>query len=289
MKILLRTALALSLLAVAACATPGPVLTESVSAIRTGVAAAETETQKVFAEVNAGARDDTIERLVRANQGPSEAAFAAVISDDTAARWAAAFDAMDQYLAALQDLVGEGRSGVIAEDLGAIGSTLQSDSFGVKLPAGSAGLFASLGGALVQASAERSAMDIMRRTDGAFVALTSGLADLVAQPVGQSQTGTLRGMIGRHWDNRLTGVENAYRQVAAGSAAERRAVLETYGETIDKREAEFLKMARLREALLAIGETHSAAAEGKSGAVLFWLDQINDRLKQARDEAEGGK
>lgn len=275
----------LAALVLSACATPGPIVTENVGAMRTAVASTETETAAVFTDINAKARDDTIDRLVLSSTGPSESEFRPVIDTETAGRWAAAFDTTDSYLAGLQRLVDEGPSATITADLVAVGDTLQGDAIGAKLPEGTAGLFADLGGSIVQAAAEKEAQAIMRRTNPDFQVLTRRMADLVHPAAGGSELGTLRAIVGLHWNNRLTNIEADYRKVADGSAKDRRGVLERYGTVIDQRNDDLLRLRRLRQALLALGEAHNSAGQGNSSGALFWLDQLETQLDAAREEA----
>lgn len=273
---------------VAGCATPGAIVSENVTSIRSGVSGADTETAALFDSMNAQARTDTIDRLVLTKQGPVDEAFSPVLDEETAERWSTAYDAMDTYLAGLQRLVSDGPSKAITEDLSAIGTTLGSDNFGVNLPDGTAQLFASLGGSLVQAAAEKKAQTIMQRTNPSFAALTRSMADLVYPPSGKPIRGTLLANVDRHWSNRLAGVANSYNKVADGSADERRGVLVEYGETIDLRNAEILRLRRLRQALLALGEAHASASKGDNSGLLFWLNQLDRQLEEARDTSKEG-
>lgn len=272
----------------AGCATPGVIVSENVTNIRSGVSGADTETAALFDSMNAQARVDTIDRLVLAKEGPTDKAFSPVLDDETAQRWSAAYDAMDIYLAGLQRLVSDGPSKGITEDLSAIGTTLGSDNIGINLPDGTAQLFASLGGSLVQAAAEKKAQAIMQRTNPSFAALTRSMADLVFPPVGKPIRGTLLANVDRHWSSRLAGAVNSYNKVSDGSADERRAALVEYGNTIDQRDAEVLRLRRLRQAILALGEAHAAASQGDSSGILFWLDQLDKQLEEARSKSKEG-
>ena len=272
----------------ASCATPGGNLDESVGSIRTGLASAETETESVFALANKRARDTTIRRLVLSESRPSEAEFASVIDAETLAKWSAGFDALDAYLAGLQKLVSDGPSQSVTDDLNAIGSTLQSETIGATLPDGSAGLFANLGGALLQARAENEAQAIMLRTDREFSNLTRGMADLIYPPTMAQRRGTIFNMVRTHWDNQLGGIINEYNQVANDGPDKRRPVIESFASAIDQREADFQRLRRLRQALIALGEAHRTASTRNSSGTLFWLAQVEKQLDEARKEANGG-
>lgn len=272
----------LAALLLGACATTGPELSTSVATIRTGLAQTETETVAVFGEVNQTARRDAIERLVMGGQPPTPIAFAPVIREPLSRQWMAAYDGMDAYLAALQDLVLPGRSEATATSLAAVGEALQGPGISASLPAGTAQLFGDLAGALVQASSEKKAVDVMHRTDPAFRRLTAGLANLM----GGDGDGTVRAIAEAQWDSHLEGLARSYRRVESGSSGERRSAISAYGEAVDSRDAQLLRLSTIRDSLLAIGEAHSSAAKGEPGAVLFWVGQINERLKAARDATE---
>lgn len=271
------------LLLLAAC-SHGPALSEGVGAMRTSVAGAKAGSAKAFTDINAARRDDAIEDILDANTPPSEAAFAPVIDRDTAAAWSEAFDRVDEYLGGLQQLVDPKASAETTKNLNAIGTALQSDTIGVNLPKGSAQLFAALGGALVQASAEHKAQAIMLRTDPQFQSLMRRLGDLVA---GKGE-GTLAAMVRTQWQRRLDGIAaDDYGKVRNGSRDERKAAVQAYATALDARDAQLETLGNLRASLLALGEAHGAAARGSDGAVFYWIAQLNQRLKEARDAAGG--
>ncbi|MBO9711319.1 hypothetical protein [Sphingomonas sp.] len=290
MRARVRTILVIGMmLALTACATQGAVLSTGVGAIRTSATAANAETETVFGEINAAHRDDVIALLLAQRARPSEAAFAPAIAPETAGRWAAAFDGVDNYLAALQDLVDPKRSTAVTDNLKGVGEALQSPTFGAKIPPEAVSLFASFGGAIVQAAAEGKALAIMRRTDPEFRALMTGLAGLVGEPGATSRPGTLRAMVDDHWAGLLSGVETAFVGVANGTEDERKPLLVSYGTLIDERQAYRERLARLRTALLAMAEAHSEAAKGSAGGTFYWIEQINGYFQKAREDAKGGE
>lgn len=273
-------------LALSACATQGAVLNSGVGAIRASATAADAETENVFGDINAAHRDDVITLLLAQKARPSEEAFAPVIAPETAARWAAVFDGIDTYLAGIQDLVDTKRSTAIGDNLKGVGEALQSPNFGVKIPNEAVGLFAGLGGALVQASAERKAQDVMRRTDPEFRALMEGLAGLVGGP--DSRPGALRAMVDEHWSGLLIGAEHDFGKLLDAPDSARAPLLTGYGKLLDERQAYRERLERLRRALIAIGEAHSAAAKGSPGGTFYWIGQINSYVQKARADAKAG-
>ncbi|WP_447725015.1 hypothetical protein [Sphingomonas koreensis] len=265
-------------LLLAGCAPSAPALSGSIGAIRTGAAQTKTESTGAFAAINMTGRDSAIEGLLDDNAAPSDDALAPLITRDTVARWNVAFDQIDAYLAGLQDLTDTRRSDEAYADLAGIGSALQSSVLHAKLPRDSASAFAAFGAA-VQAGAERKAQLIMRETDPAFQTLVRGMGDLVSGP----GKGTLSGIVESQWRERLDGIAaDAYGTVKQGSRDERQAVIQDYGKALDARDAQLYALASLRDSLFALAEAHSAAAKSRDGATLYWIEQIDQRLANAR-------
>lgn len=274
----------LLLLGLAACAANGPVIAEGVTAMRAGVAQARTESGTAFVDINATRRVFAVEDVLDKNRAPQEADFAPAIDGDTVARWEEAFDRLDEYLAALQTLVDAKRSEATGQHLQSIGDTLQGETIGLKLPKGSAEVFAALGRLIVQASAERKALDVMRRTDPAFQRLMAKLGDLVSSP----DEGTLSSIATTQWKRRLDDIAaDDYGAAAAqGSIEGRKAAISAFATTLDERDARLADLASLRKSLLALGEAHAAAAKGSDSALVYWIGQIDARLKEARAAAD---
>src|SRR5437763_12506 len=91
-RLLAMVAVALATLTISACATPGPVITEDVGAIRTGVTAARQEASDSFASANQLAREQGIARKVRLPETilrPED--FPVPVSADAAGKWNNAF------------------------------------------------------------------------------------------------------------------------------------------------------------------------------------------------------
>lgn len=99
--------LAVLLVGLVACATPGPVLTESVGTIRTGIGTAREQSRLAFEAANRIAREQAVERKVDDAKAVSiaESDFPLAVAQADADQWAAAFNALDGYAAALQKLV----------------------------------------------------------------------------------------------------------------------------------------------------------------------------------------
>jgi hypothetical protein len=265
-------------LPLAGCAPSAPALSGNIGAIRSGAAQTRTESAGAFAAINTTGRDSAIEGLLDDNAAPSDDALAPLITRDTAARWNAAFDQIDAYLAGLQDLTDTHRSDEAYARLAGIGSALQSGVLHARLPRDSSSAFTAFGAA-IQAGAERKAQSIMRETDPAFQLLVRGMGDLVAGP----GRGTLSGIVESQWRERLDGIAaDEYGNVKQGTRDQRRAVIIDYGKALDARDAQLYALASLRDSLFALAEAHGAAAKSRDGATLYWIEQIDQRLAKAR-------
>ncbi len=262
----------------AGCVPSAPVLSGNIGAIRTGAAQTRTESASAFTAINSTGRDSAIEGLLDENAAPSDDALAPLITRDTAARWTAAFDQIDAYLSALEDLSDTRRADEAYTRLAGVGSALQSGALHVRLPRESASAFTAFGAA-VQAGAERKTQSIMRDVDPAFQRLVRGMGDLVAGP----GKGTLSGIVETQWRERLDGIAaDEYGTVKQGTRDQRRAVIQDYSKALDARDAQLYALASLRDSLFALAEAHSAAAKSKDGATLYWIEQIDQRLTKAR-------
>lgn len=285
-------AVMLACLWLAGCATPGPVLTESVGKVRAGTALAGEQSNLSLVAANAQARERGVEYKIG---DPSltlrEADFPLAVSREDVLAWQAAFSALDQYMAALQKLVDPARAGETSDNLNAVGTALSSGSLGVKLPQGTAEAFATLGGAIVQARAEHKATEVMRRVDPAFTALMGAMADAI----GADDHANLRGTVRANWESAIGHVRSDYAALPPAPLDARRDAATRFVTMLDTRDATDANLAALRTSLLALGEAHAAAAKGNSGDALFWvgrisawLDDVQKRIDAAK-KAEGDK
>jgi hypothetical protein len=270
-------ALAVSLLGLAACATPGPALTESVGTIRTGIGTAREQSRLAFEGANRIARSQAIELKVDDTTAVSiaESDFPLAVSQDAIDHWAAAFNVLDSYTAALQQLVDPNLSQGTGDALQALGEQLQNGkTLNVNLPSGIAGAFASFGQALVQARAEKKATDVMRRVSPQFTAVMSGMADAI----GADNTSDLRGTVRSNWADVLSRARTSFAATPPAKREARRRVVQRFVEALDARDAQLANLAQLRTSLIALGEAHAAAGQGSHAEALLWVERINDWL-----------
>lgn len=270
----------------AACATPGPVLTESVGTMRTGLGVAREQTSTVFADVEASMRETSIRvKVADPRLSLRESEFPYAIGPETTAQWMAAFDVFDRYLASLQKLVDPARANRTATELNALGTELQDGPLALKLPKGTAPVFAQLGRALMQISAERSAGKAMAKADPAVQAVFSAMADAI----GTSNDQDLRGTVWGFWQERFADVTAEYAHLTPDQTEERRRVIEKFLALRTQRDADVARLVNLRASMLALGEMHRAAARGDGGTALFWIGRLSDWLKDAKAgiDAEG--
>ncbi|MES2444156.1 MAG: hypothetical protein V4574_15115 [Pseudomonadota bacterium] len=270
----------------AACATPGPVLIESVGTMRAGLSVAREQTSTVFADVEASMRETSIRvKVDDPRLSLRESEFPYAIGAETTGQWMAAFDVFDRYLTALQKLVDPARANRTATELNALGTELQDGPLAVRLPKGTAPVFAQLGRAFMQISAERSAAKAMAKADPAVQLVFSTMADAI----GTSNDQDLRGTVWAFWNERVADVTADYAHLEPSQADQRRKAIERFLSLRDQRDKDIARLVNLRASFLALGEMHAAAARGDGGTALFWIGRLSDWLKDAKAgiDAEG--
>jgi hypothetical protein len=280
-------------LAASACATPGPILTENVGALRSGVTAARQQAQTSFASANELSREQAISRKIRLSDTIlRQGDFPLAVPAAAAQQWEGAFGILDQYAAALQTLVDPTRSQETASAIGALGQSLNRPTINAKIPAGLTAVFQALGQALVQAHAERRATSVMRKTDPAFADVVSQMATAIGTP---EQAGSLSNTVASQWNSSvLPMLENEYGQVKPSDRDARRRVVEAYVKAMAERDRQLSDLVLLQQSILALGEAHSSAAKGRPGDALFWIGRINGWADDVRSrlpniEKEGAK
>lgn len=268
-------------LQIAACATPGTVLTESVGTIRTGLTAAREQADLTFRDANAQVRERAVARMLASpDLQLTEEQFPDAVSRQSIERWQNAFGILDQYLAALQQLVDPARARDTATQLNALGTRLQSGAIAAELPEGLTSVVARLGGAIVQAASERRAQTIMARTDPDFRATLEAMAHAVDPGRGVGLPATVLSK----WDEQMGEVHIAY---AEAPQAQRAALITRYLELARKRDDQMLRFERLKSSLLSLAEAHSAGARGNGGEALLWIGRIDLLLQQIRTDLGG--
>lgn len=269
-----------------ACATPGPILTESVGTMRTGLALTRQQAETAFAVTNAAARDIDIARALDSDRPTlAEADFPLALDPADIQRWSNAFTVLDSYLASLQRLVAPERAQATGNNLDALATELRGGAASLSLPAEATAAFSTFASALVQASAERRAQDVMRQVDPAFNAVMAGLADAIGD---DDRTG-LRGTSRIYWENKLSELRVAYSRIAPTDRTGRRAAIDKFIQTIDARNAQLRSLADLRASVLALGQAHSAAAAGDNGNALFWIGRIGGWLDDVRRRTDAAQ
>jgi hypothetical protein len=281
-----RAAMLVIALALAACATPGPVLTQDVAGIRTGITAARQQASDSFVAANDLAREQAIARKIRRPEltlGAED--FPQPVPAAAARQWDGAFTILDQYGAALQSLVDQRRADATGNAVASLGHAINASTLlRGKVPDALTSVFAAFGQALVQAAAERKATDIMRAADPAFRQVIDGMATAIGRP---DEPGSLANSVASQWDNSvLPLIENDYSFIAPTDQERRRQLLQTYVKAMSARDRQLADLAQLQRSLVALGEAHSAAATGKPGDARFWIKRINSWADEVRARAE---
>jgi hypothetical protein len=274
---------------ISGCAALRPDLSQDVAGIRSGVTAARQQANDSFAAANELVRDQAIERKVRLPETILRVQdFPVTVSPEAARQWDNAFDILDQYGAALESLVDEQRSRATGDSIGALGQALNSSAvLQAKIPASLVSVFATFGQALVQASAERKAVEVMRATDPAFHRVVGGMAAAIGTP---AEAGSLANDVQSQWENSmLPQLENDYAAVPPADMDHRRKILEAYTQAMADRDKQLDNLQQLQRSLVALGEAHSAAARGKPGDALFWIGRINAWADDVRNRLQAAK
>lgn len=276
-------------LGLAACATPGPILTESVGTIRAGLGEVREQSSLAFNSVNDTALQIDVARVL---QGPApnlrEEDFPVAIADEDRAKWSNAFDVLDDYLAALQQLVAPERAAETSTQLDGIANRLRGGNFGAQLPGAATAAFATFAGALVQAREERTATAIMRRIDPEFQQVMTGMAEAIGQ---DDKTG-LRQTVRLYWLGKFADVRSSYVAITGNDVAatdRRRAVVAQFVKAMRDRDADLRNLAAIRTSLLALGAAHTAAARGSSGDAFFWIGRISGWLDDIKARTAAAK
>ena len=281
-----RLLLVVGLLAsLTACATPGPVLTADVGAIRTGVGAARDEARTAFQAGDQLALKQDIEwKLKQADANIRESDFPLPVAQADAQAWDNAFAALDAYGAALEKLVAPDPATATGDAIKTLGDQLNSGPLNAGVPGSVQALFATFGAALVQAHDEKTAIDIMRRTDPAFHAVVVGMANAIGDS--PRDRSSLQFTVNSNWTAAMATIASGYAATPTTSLTPRRDLLQQYVDAINGRDSQLANLSELRTSLLALAEAHAAAARGQPGDALFWIGRINGWLDEIKQRAE---
>jgi hypothetical protein len=233
-----------------------------------------------FRQSNSLARDMSVERFIRSGAvGLNEQQFMVAVSAEDMAAWQEALSGLERYGTGLASLVDTARGTATSNALVGLGNQLASGRTGIEISPEVGGAFASLAGALVNASAQRSAREILMRTDPSIQSLLNAMA--VA--IGETDRDGLRGTVYANWAASFTGVQRAYAQAAeARNEADQRRLVGQFLAALDKRDAQLRSLAALRSSLLSLAAAHSAAAQGAPASVASLLQSIEERLDETK-------
>jgi hypothetical protein len=272
-------------LLLAGCGTPGSVITADAGALRAGIAAARQQSDDQFVAANKLIRDRSVEwKVAQPSQILRQSDFPAAVPAQAAAQWSAAFDILDSYAAALQALVDPKNAAATGDAIGALGQELNTGTLKAGLPASVVAVFQTFGEALVQARAEKEATAVMRRTDAAFNQVVGQMAIAIGRR--SHEPGSLYDSVETAWNaSVLPQIENQYAALSPSDEVSRRQVLTAYLQAMDSRDAQLAQLGQLSQALLALGQAHSAAARGKPGDALFWIQRVGGWADAIRTRA----
>lgn len=243
-----------------------------------------------FDRANALSRQRDVDAFVASRRlGLSDAAFPPLVPQVTVSAWDAALTDLERYGALLADLAGGGRGAATSSAIAGLGRQLaDSPAHAAIDPRVGAG-FAALAGALVDASAQRSARAVMSETDPSVRRLLSAMAEAVGTDGATGLQGTVRS----NWTASLGSVRDAYAAAAErGDEPRQRALVAEYLAATARRDADLRALASLRASLLALADAHTAAAVGSARTQEAVLQSIDRRLEALRRDVrtlEGGR
>jgi hypothetical protein len=264
----------LSLLLLGACATTQ--VGDAAPALHRGALVAAAQTQDVFAETNRASRTVDIERVLLRGEIPqdglpriAETDFAPVVDPETAAQWAAIFDAIAGYTGSLVRLTDPALAAGVGDQLQLVGTNFGRLAGPPSARVGKvSAVVGALGEAIVSARAERTAAGVVRRTDPAFQELVAAMADAL----GADDRSGLRGTVADQWNRGM--LPALATRFGREPAAQRRAIAEEYVVALDGRDRALGAFSQLRQALLALGAAHQAAAMENPASAAAWVDRL---------------
>jgi hypothetical protein len=230
-----------------------------------------------FVAINQMAMADAVDRAVTLPT-LSEADVAVLLAPDDIAKWDNAVANIDAYTANLTALTAPN----LANDFGTATTNLGSevaklDPNALPSPGVAAG-FAELGRLLIEAKAERDALKIARQADPAMQHIFTAMADVI----GDGRLKALRGTVHEHWQTEIASVAKVDFPAAKNNPAARRAAVLAYVDLLQKRDAQDLQLASLRQSLLELGVAHAALARGADSDLAGALAMIQQELTQTR-------
>lgn len=247
-----------------------------------GKAAQDISTQSdlAFSASNKLARDVSIDRFVRSGAvGLSEQQFQTAISTESIDAWQESLSALSDYGTVLSSLVDTKRGTETSAAVVALGQKLQTGTVGIRINPAVSTAFASLGGALVDARAQRQAGRILQQTDPSVQQLLATMAEAI----GDSNAEGLRGTVFSNWNTSFDGVRRAYATAATQHREqEQRKLIGEYLGALDRRDAQLRALANLRASIMNLAAAHSAAAKGAPVTVSTLIAQIEQRVHETK-------
>ena len=268
--------LVLALVLLAACgSTP---VREDIPPFRAAAATASQQTAQAFAEINAFLRERQIDRAVT-QPTLNETEFFTPLANEDVAKWNRAFALIDAYAASLEKLLDPQRRSDVQQELVGLGDAIGRLD-GRQLPDGVAAGFSTLGGLLLQMKTEKDAMAAIRRADPGVQAV---FATMMAA-IGTDQNDAIRGTVFTSWNQVLAQRSLDFLRAQGNDA--KRAVVQDYVATLDKRDAQDRSLASLRRSIGLLASAHSALAAGRPDGAGAMLDMVQREYATWRAQRE---
>jgi hypothetical protein len=261
------------------CTTVQP---DAVSQFSLGVSKAQQQLDAAFHDANALAREEEISYVVSTNRpGITEADFTPALSPADAAAWDDAFGKIQAYATALKTLLAGNQGQQFSDAVVGLAKEVRSGSTGQQINPGVATAFTELASVLIDVKAQKNAQAAMKKADPA---IHETLVQM-AQAIGSSNAVGVRSTVWANWAARMAlGPVRAYADaVSNGNNVEKKTTAaQAYVAMLDQRDAQLSALASLRQSLLLLADTHTAAANGSTTDASGLVAAISKRVDETQ-------
>jgi hypothetical protein len=248
--------IALGALALASCSTMS---SSDLAKFGSGVDSTKTQLDSAFQSVDDLASEDEIAQAAT-RPTLNENSVVTVIKPDDLAKWDLAFSNIDKYVTQLTSLLSPNMPSDFETSVVGFATQLQQTAPKAVPSNGNdtavATAFTELGRLLIEASAQKDAMKIAQKTDPSIQSLFKAMEDVI----GSGPSEGLRGTTRAHWLLRMA--DDQIKFLSTTDVAARKQIVIDYFALRDKRDAQDLQLASLRESLNQLAASHAALAKG---------------------------
>jgi hypothetical protein len=242
-------------LALALAGCTNVVQTDSIAKFGAGAATAKLQLDTAFQSIDELAAEDELARAAMQST-LNEESVATVIKPGDVQKWDNAFNLIDKYVANLQALLSPTVAKDFSDSLVSLGTELKTVRPQAVPDPGVATAFAEAGRLLIEAKAQHDAQAIAQHADPAIRQVFVTMSNVF----GDGPSKGLRGTVRVHWLDRMADKQALFTRTT-DNAAKRQVVID-YFVLRDKRDAQDLQLATLRQSLLDLADAHTAMAAG---------------------------